>query len=187
MVMYMSETPAEGLWVRYEKSKQKEALAALERIYMKAIPDAIFDYQYLDELNAKQYFQEQRWQKVINVSTVLSLVICCLGLFGLSHLSAYQRTREIGIRKVLGASLTSMATLLSKDFLKLVLLSCLLAFPIAWLVMSNWLHNYAYRVNFGWWIFLLAGITAIVIATVTISFQAIKAAMANPVISLRSE
>jgi ABC-type antimicrobial peptide transport system permease subunit len=185
--MYMSETPAEGLWVKVEKSKQKEALAALERIYMKAIPDAIFDYQFLDELNAKQYFQEQRWQKVINVSTILSLVICCLGLFGLSHLSAYQLTREIGIRKVLGASLTSMATLLSKDFLKLVLLSCLLAFPIAWLVMSNWLHNYAYRVNFSWWIFLSAGIAAIVIAAVTISFQSIKAAMANPVISLRSE
>ncbi|CAN5483877.1 ABC transporter permease [soil metagenome] len=187
MVMNMSESPDGGMWVKFEKPRQAEAMAALERVYMKAMPDAIYDYHFLDELNAKQYFQEQRWQKVINISTLLSMIICCLGLFGLAHLSANQRTKEIGIRKVLGATAAAMTTMLSKDFLKLVLLSCLVAFPVAWLVMNNWLHAYAYRVNLSWWIFLVAGFTAIIIALATISFQAIKAAIANPVKSLRSE
>ena len=187
MAMYMNETTDGGMWVKFEKSKQKEAMAALQRVYMKVMPDAIYDYQFLDELNAKQYFQEQRWQKVVNVSTVLSLLICCLGLFGLAHLSANQRTKEIGIRKVLGASAAAMAAMLSKDFLKLILISFLVSFPVAWIVMNNWLHDYAYRIELSWWIFLIAGLTATFIALATISFQAIKAAIANPVKSLRSE
>ncbi|MES2647248.1 MAG: ABC transporter permease [Bacteroidota bacterium] len=187
MILYMKETPDGGIWVKFEKANQQQALAALQRVYMKAIPDAIYDYQYLDELNARQYLQEQRWQKVINVSTVLSLIICCLGLFGLAHLSANQRVKEIGIRKVLGASVKELATLLSGDFIKLVLFACVVAFPVAGLVMNNWLNDYAYRIRISGWIFLLAGAAAIMIALITISFQAIKASLANPVKSLRSE
>jgi len=151
------------------------------------MPNATYQYSFLDELNAKQYIQEQRWQQVINVATVLSFIICCMGLFSLAHLSANQRTKEIGIRKVLGASVKALAALLSKDFLQLVLVSCAVAFPVAWVVMHNWLRDYAYRVALSWWIFLGAGFAAIAIALATVSFQAIKAAIANPVKSLRSE
>jgi len=114
-------------------------------------------------------------------------VICCLGLFGLAHLAAQRRTKEIGIRKVLGATVTSIASLLTRDFLKLVIVSLVVASPLAWWVMNNWLQDFAYRIDIGWWMFILAGSIAIVIAMITVSFQAIKAAVANPVQSLRTE
>ena len=110
-----------------------------------------------------------------------------MGLFGLAAYTAERRTKEIGIRKVLGASVSGIATLLSKDFLKLVAISCVVAFPVAWWMMHNWLQNYEYRIEISWWIFLAAGISAILIALITISFQSIKAAIANPVKSLRTE
>ena len=175
------------MWVKFEKSKQKEAMAALERIYKKAMPNAIYQYNFFDELNARQYLQEQRWQQVISIATILSFIICCLGLFGLAHFSTNQRIKEIGIRKVLGASVSQIVALLSGDFLKLVLISFLIAAPISWMVMNKWLQDYAYRINIQWWIFVLAGGLAVTIALITISFQAIKAAIANPVESLRTE
>jgi len=187
MAMYMNEFPDGGVWVKFEKSKQKEAMAALERIYKKAMPSAVYHYNFLDELNAKQYVQEQRWQKVVSVATILSFIVCCLGLFGLAHLSTNQRIKEIGIRKVLGASVSEIVTLLSGDFLKLVLVAFIIAAPISWLVMNKWLQNYEYRVNLSWWIFVMSGTFAILIALITVSFQAIKAALANPVRSLRTE
>ena len=117
----------------------------------------------------------------------LAIIISCLGLFGLAAFTAERRTKEIGIRKVLGASVAGITTLLSKDFLQLVAISCLVAFPVAWWMMHNWLQNYKYRIEISWWIFLAAGISAILIALITISFQSIKAAIANPVKSLRTE
>ncbi|MEO7961054.1 MAG: FtsX-like permease family protein [Ginsengibacter sp.] len=187
MIMYMNDVPDGGMWVRFDKVKQKEALAAVERIYKTAMPSAVFRYAFLDELNAKQYVQEQRWQQVVSIAALLSFVICCLGLFGLAHLATHQRVKEIGIRKVLGASVTQIVALLSGDFLKLVGLSCLIAFPLAWWAMDSWLQNYQYRIEISWWIFIIAGLLAILIALITISFQAIKAAVANPVKSLRTE
>jgi len=118
---------------------------------------------------------------------VLSVVIACLGLFGLSAFTAEQRIKEIGIRKVLGASVAGIAAMLSKDFLKLVVISILIATPLAWWAMSSWLHDYAYRIRISAWTFVLACVMAIIIAIITMSFQAIKAALANPVNSLRSE
>jgi len=118
---------------------------------------------------------------------VLTIIISCLGLFGLATFTAERRIKEIGIRKVLGASVTGIAGLLSKDFLQLVFISCLIAFPVAWQIMHNWLQNYEYRTTISWWVFLLAGLGAIFIALFTVSFQAIKAAVANPVKSLRTE
>ncbi|HWJ29126.1 MAG TPA: FtsX-like permease family protein, partial [Flavisolibacter sp.] len=115
------------------------------------------------------------------------ILISCLGLFGLAAYTAERRTKEIGVRKVLGASVTGIATLLSKDFLKLVGTACLIAFPIGWWAMNNWLQNYKYRIEINWWIFLMAGVAAILIAVITISFQSVKAATANPVKSLRTE
>ena len=116
-----------------------------------------------------------------------AIIISCLGLFGLAAFTAERRTKEIGVRKVLGASVSGIALLVSKDFFKLVAVSCIVAFPIAWWMMNGWLKNYQYRIAISWWIFLAAGIAAILIALITVSFQAIKAAVANPVKSLRTE
>src|SRR5688572_1861130 len=187
MVMLVCDWDSGGIWVRIEKQNQQKALKALEVAYRKVMPTALYEYDFLDELNAKAYEQEQRWQKIISIAAVLSIIICCLGLFGLAHLAAQRRIKEIGIRKVLGATVTSIASLLTKDFLKLVVISLIVASPLAWWVMNSWLQDFAYRINIGWWMFALAGFFAIIIAMVTVSFQAIKAAVANPVKSLRTE
>lgn len=187
MVMLLSDWAAAEIYIKIEKGKERQALAAIQSAYKKVMPGALFQYQFLDELNAREYLQEQRWQKIVSVAMVLSIIICCLGLFGLAHLNAHQRIKEIGIRKVLGAKVAQIAALLSKDFLRLVFISIVIASPVAWLASHHWLENFAYRVGLGWWIFLLAGIVAICIALITVSFQAIKAAMANPAESLRTE
>jgi putative ABC transport system permease protein len=187
MVMVMGDWNGAGIWIKFEKAKRKEAIAALEKVYKKAVPAAVFQYNFLDELNAKQYVQEQRWQQVISIASTLSFMICCLGLFGLAHLATHQRVKEIGIRKVLGASVSNIVALLSGDFLKLVLVAFVTAAPMASLAMNRWLQDFAYRINISWWVFVIAGLSAIFIALVTISFQAIKAAISNPVKSLRTE
>jgi len=125
--------------------------------------------------------------KLSSIFATLAIIISCLGLFSLAAYTAERRIKEIGIRKVLGASVSGLAGLLSKDFLQLVGISCLVAFPVAWYIMHNWLRDFAYRINISWWFFLVAGMLAVVIALATISFQAIKAAVANPVKSLRTE
>jgi putative ABC transport system permease protein len=187
MVMYASEVPDGGIWIRFNQSKQKEAMKAIERIYKEGMPGAVYQYNFLDKLNAKQYFQEQRWQQIVSVATILSFIICCLGLFGFAHLSANQRIKEIGVRKVLGASVGQIVTLLSGDFLKPVVVAFLIASPISWIIMNRWLQDYAYRVNIGWAVFAVAGFFAVVVALLTVCFQATKVAMANPVKSLRTE
>ena len=160
---------------------------SLEKVYKKAVPGSEFSYVFWDELNANEYCQERKWQQIINIATVLSILICCLGLFGLTHLATHMRVKEIGIRKVLGATVSNITALISKDFLKLVLIAVVIASPIAWYFMNVWLQDFAYRVKISWWIFLLAGLLAMIIAVLTISFQAFKTALANPVKSLRSE
>jgi putative ABC transport system permease protein len=187
MVMYMNENPDGGIWVKFEKLKQKEAMAALERIYKKAMPNAVYQYQFLDELNARQYLQEQRWQRVISIATIISFVICCLGLFGLAHLSTHLRTKEIGIRKVLGATVNQVVVLLSVDFLKLVVVAFAIAAPVSWIVMNKWLQDFAYRINIGTGVFIIAGFLALFIALLAVSFQSVKSALSNPVKSLRTE
>jgi putative ABC transport system permease protein len=187
MVMLVSDWASGEIYIKIEKGKERQALAAIQAAYKKAMPGALFQYQFLDELNAREYLQEQRWQKIVSVAMILSIIICCLGLFGLAHLNAHQRIKEIGIRKVLGAKVTQIAALLSKDFLRLVFISSIIASPVARIVADNWLKNFAYRVDISWWVFVLAGIFAICIALITVSFQAIKAALGNPVESLRTE
>ena len=176
-----------GIWLKVEKARQPEAVRAFEKIYRKAMPDASYEYGFLDELNAREYAQEQRWQQIVGFTTGASLFICCLGLFGLMHLAAQQRIKEIGIRKVLGASISQIVVMLSREFLKLVLVAFVIATPIAWYAMSRWLQDFAYRIDLDWWIFALAGIVALLIAMITVSFQSIKAALANPVKSLRND
>ena len=121
------------------------------------------------------------------MAAVLSIIICCLGLFGLAHLAAQRRIKEMGIRKVLGATVAGIASLLTRDFLKLVIVSLVVASPLAWWIMNNWLQDFAYRIDIGWWMFALAGLIAVIIAMITVGYQAIKTAIANPVKSLRTE
>ncbi|MBO9684036.1 MAG: ABC transporter permease, partial [Flavisolibacter sp.] len=149
--------------------------------------DHPFDYQFMDEQFNNLYTTEQRTGNIFIVFAVLAIVIACLGLFGLVTYAAEQRTKEIGIRKVLGASIPGIVTMIAKDFLRLVFIASVLAFPIAWWAMHKWLQDFAYRVGISWWVFLAAGLAAVVIALLTVSFQAIRAAIANPVKSLRTE
>ena len=150
-------------------------------------PSTPFSYSFLDEEFNKQYSVEQRTGALSFVFSILAIIIACLGLFALSAFMAEQRTKEIGIRKVLGASVSGITAMLSKDFVKLVLLSFVIASPIARWAMNRWLQDFAYRIFIDWWMFLAAGVIVLLIALATISFQAIKAAIANPVKSLRTE
>jgi putative ABC transport system permease protein len=146
-----------------------------------------FDYRFTDTLFDNMFLTEGLVSKLSRVFASLAILISCLGLFGLAAYTAERRTKEIGIRKVLGASVPGLAGLLSKEFLQLVGLSCLIAFPLAWWKMSLWLNDYQYHIGISWWVFLAAGLVALIIALLTVSFQSIKAALANPVESLRSE
>jgi putative ABC transport system permease protein len=146
-----------------------------------------FEYKFLDETFEKYYLAEERLTQTLGIFSALAIGIACLGLFGLAAFTAEQRTKEIGIRKVLGASVNGIIALLSKDFIKLVLLANLIAWPLAYFAMSNWLQDFAYRIDLGWRVFALAGGLALLIALLTVSVQAAKAALANPVNSLRYE
>ncbi|HEY4964775.1 MAG TPA: FtsX-like permease family protein, partial [Puia sp.] len=146
-----------------------------------------FEYSFMDEDFNKLYITEERTGQIFVSFAVLAILIACLGLFGLITYAAEQRVKEIGIRKVLGASVTSIVSLISRDFLVLICIASLVAFPLAWWAMRKWLQDFAYRVDIGWWAFAFAGIITVVIALLTISFQAVKAATANPVKSLRTE
>jgi ABC-type antimicrobial peptide transport system permease subunit len=173
--------------VRTEPGKTKQALAGLETICKKLNPQFPFDYQFADEDYQSLYQSEQVINKLADYFSFLAIFISCLGLLGLAIFTAEQRTKEIGIRKVVGASVYSIVGMLSKDILKLVIISSVIASPLAWFAMNKWLQNYAYRINISWQVFVLAGLTAMIIALITVSFHAIKAAIANPVKSLRTE
>ena len=173
--------------IRTEKGKTKEAIAGMEKLYKQFNPGFPFKYYFTDDEIAKNYKSEYTVSKLSRYFAFLAIFISCLGLFGLVTFTAEQKTKEIGIRKVLGASVTGIVRMLSKDFLKLVLIAAVIAFPVAWWAMHKWLNDFAYRVDIGWWVFVVAGIAALLIALLTISFQSIKAAIANPVKSLRTE
>lgn len=160
---------------------------AVKQKYAAFFPGNLFEYYFLDESFNRQYQNEQLFAKVFGIFTAFAIFVACLGLFGLTMFSTVQRTKEIGVRKVLGASVSNIIVLLSKDFIKLVAIACLIAFPISWWVMNNWLHDFSYRIPINGWVFLVAGLLAVTIALITISFQAIKAAIRNPVKSLRTE
>ncbi|MBS1502409.1 MAG: ABC transporter permease [Bacteroidetes bacterium] len=162
-------------------------LGAIQNIYKKHDADTPFDYTFMDDAFNARYKAEDRLASIFSIFTVITIILACMGLFGLAAFMIEQRTKEIGIRKVLGASVSSINGLLSKDFLKLVLLSILMASPVAWYLMHNWLQGFAFRINIQWWMFAGAGLLAVIVAIVTVSYHAIRAAIANPVDSLRSE
>jgi putative ABC transport system permease protein len=163
------------------------ALAQIEKTWKKFLPEIPYEYRFLDDRYASLYESENRQSSIFTIFSCIAVFIACLGLFGLSAFTITQRIKEIGVRKVLGASTGSIVKLISKDFLLLVVIAAVIAFPVAWYGMAHWLRDFAYRIQIAWWVFLLAGIIAVLIAFATISLQAVKAALANPVKSLRSE
>jgi len=176
------------LYVRLKpRADVVKALAKWQEVMKKDNPAYPLQYKFVDDQFHEMFLSEVLTSKLSTVFAALAIIISCLGLFGLATYTAERRRKEIGIRKVLGASAAGIAALLSKDFLRLVVIACLVAFPVAWWIMHNWLQNYEYRIEISWWIFLIAGVSAILIALMTISFQSIKATITNPVKSLRTE
>ncbi|QHV96155.1 ABC transporter permease [Spirosoma endbachense] len=164
-----------------------EALPKIEAVFKKIVPSAAFDYKFVDKEYAKKFSNEERISKLASFFATLAIFISCLGLFGLASFVAEQRTKEIGVRKVLGASVLDLWGLLSKDFLFLVVIALAIATPTAWFLLNGWLQNYHYRTEISWWIFAVSGAGALLITLLTVSFQSIKAALVNPIKSLRSE
>jgi putative ABC transport system permease protein len=178
---------ANSISIKIDAAHMDEAISYITKTWKNIVPEAPLQYSFVDEKIALQYGSEQKMEGIFYGFAGLSLLIACFGLFGLSTFVVERRIKEIGIRKVLGASIPGIVGLLSKDFLKLVILSILISSPLAWIFMNNWLKDFAYRINIDWWIFLIAGSIAVIIALVTVSFQAIKAAIINPVKNLRTE
>ncbi|HSN09221.1 MAG TPA: FtsX-like permease family protein, partial [Hanamia sp.] len=175
------------LYVRTTATRAQQAIAAVEKEYKKYADKTPFSYNFLDKSFESHYLAQQRTGTLFTIFAAIAIFISCLGLFGLATYTAQVKTKEIGIRKVLGASVSSIVTMLSKDFTQLVLIASVIAFPIAWWAMNKWLQSFAYRINISWWFFAVSGIAVLLITLVTVSFQAIKAAIANPVKSLRTE
>jgi hypothetical protein len=173
--------------VRIDGTKTKETIASLEKISKEMNPKFPFTYQFSDTEYARLYQSEQVVSKLSNTFAILAIFISCLGLFGLAAFTAAQRTKEIGVRKVLGASVENIIGMLSNNFLKLVAIAMLVAFPVSWFAMKQWLQGFAYKIDLEWWMFALAGGVTICIALLTVSYQSIKAALVNPVRSLRTE
>jgi hypothetical protein len=173
--------------VRIAKGNVSNALQNIQNVWKKFLPGDPLEYNFLDDSFNQLYQNDQQTSSLIFVFALIAVLISSLGLFGLAAFTAEQRTKEIGIRKVLGATVGGITALLSKDFVKLVCIAIVIGSPIAWWTMNKWMENFAFRINISWWMFAVAGVIAIMIALVSVSFQAIKAALANPVNSLRSE
>jgi ABC-type antimicrobial peptide transport system permease subunit len=165
----------------------KESIAKMGKIYKQVYPGEEFKYEFFDESIANAYGDEQNISNLLKWATGLTVFISCLGLLGLVIYTTNHRTKEIGVRKVLGASVAQIVSILSRDFVKLVAIAFIIATPLAWWALQNWLDNFAYRTTMSWWVFVVSGLGMIAIALITLSAQTIRAAMANPVNSLRSE
>lgn len=187
LVLVMQRNKVDRLLVKVGENNIGETLSAIKQVFGKVNPSQPFEYDFLDQAFARQYQSDQQKSQLFLSFSVIAIVIACLGLFGLATFTAEQRTKEIGVRKVLGASVASIVTLLSREFLKLVAVAIIIAVPVGWYIMQVWLGNFAYKINAEWWVFALAGFFSIMIAVLTVSFQSIKAALMNPVQSLKSE
>jgi putative ABC transport system permease protein len=187
-IIFLSENDLNYLFIRiHPQLSVGEALPKIKAAFNKIIPSAPFDYNFVDDLYATKFQAEERIGKLADIFAILAILISCLGLFGLASFVAEQRTKEIGIRKVFGASVVNLWRMLSKDFMVLVIFSCFIAIPIAYYFLNGWLQNYEYRIGISWWILIEACMGAMFIAIFTVSFQAVKAALKNPVESLKYE
>ncbi|MEP6596937.1 MAG: ABC transporter permease, partial [Ginsengibacter sp.] len=187
LAIYPVDERFSRITLKVDIKKADQVVALIENTWKKHFPYALFDYDFVSQQIKDQYQSEERFSKIFLYFSILSLLIACLGLYGLISYTIFQKTKEIGIRKILGASAHGIAAMLAGNFLKLVLFACIIAVPVAWFVMNKWLQNFAYRINLSWWMFTSAGLLVLMIAFITVSFQAIKAAVANPVKSLRTE
>ncbi|OKL41350.1 ABC transporter permease [Pontibacter flavimaris] len=187
IILFTSKADYLYLNARIDMSRKQEALAHLEKVWNMAYPDDVFSYEFLDETIANFYQEEARQSKLFKIFSFIAILIGCIGLYGLVAFMAAQRTKEVGIRKVMGASVFSIASLFSKEFVKLVLIAFILAAPIAYYIISLWLEDFTYRISIGYWPFVLAGIATLLIALLTMGTKAVQAALANPVVSLKSE
>lgn len=185
--LLMVLNPGSGLLIKTKTKDVAGLLATIKKRWQDFGPEDPIDYAFLDDLYNKTYEAEQKTGTILNIFAVLTILVACLGLFGLATYTAEQRSKEIGIRKVLGATVSQVTTMLSKEFVKLVLIACVIAFPLSYWAMHKWLQDFAYRINISWTVFVFAGLSALFIALCTVSFRAIKAALANPVKSLRTE
>jgi len=185
--MMLPSNNGAGIIVRVKTTDVHHLISDIKNQWSSYNASAPFSYYFLDEQFASLYSAEERTGQIFTSFAVIAIVIACLGLFGLAAFVIRQRVKEIGIRKVLGASTASITTMLSAEFLKLIIIAALISFPLTWFAMNKWLQDFAYRINIQWWVFIVAGGMALLVAAITISFQAIKAALANPVKSLRSE
>jgi putative ABC transport system permease protein len=174
-------------YIKIKPNAQTASLKLIQKTFKKLYPMSPYSYVFKDEQNLKEYEAVAKWKQILLFGAILTIFISCIGLFGLSVLSAEKRTKELGIRKVLGASVRNVVSILSADFLKLVLIALVIAIPLSWLAANKWLENYPYRISLSWWLFATGSILVIFIALATVSFQAIKAALQNPVKSLRME
>ena len=184
---FLNEPSVNKLFVKIQGDNMVGSIAEIQKVWTTLVPERPFEFTFQDEQVSKLYASEVKFQKLFSNFTLVAILIACLGLFGLSAYTAQQRTKEIGIRKVLGASVLGVTRLLSKEFLKLVLLAVAISIPIAWYATNEWLQNFAYHIDLNAWTFVVAALAAVMIALFTVSFQSIKAALANPVNSLRSE
>lgn len=187
IVLLTTRKPLSNMAIRLKPGRVEDQLAKLQATWKEYAPQAPMEFTFLDQDFQQLYEKEMRMGQVFGIFSLLAVFIACLGLFGLAAFLTEQRTKEIGIRKILGATTAGLVGLLSRDFLRLVLIALLIASPVAWYLMNGWLEDFAYRIHIQWWVFAIAGILAVGIAFLTVSFQSVKAAMANPVESLRSE
>jgi putative ABC transport system permease protein len=187
LVIFLDKRMPQVMFVKIEDENMKSTIDQLQSLWKQRVPHRPFEYHFLDEDYDALYRAEERTAGVFTTFSSLAILLACLGLFALSAFELVKRTKEIGIRKVLGASVTNIVGLLAKDFLKLIIIAMVIAFPVAWIVTNKWLEDFTYRVSIGWWMFAIAAALVLFIAIFTISVQAIKAALANPVKSLRTE
>jgi ABC-type antimicrobial peptide transport system permease subunit len=179
--------PLQYVFVRVQPGSLQASLNSVTKAWKEIDPKSLFAASFLDENTDREYQKEAKLSKIFMSGALLTILISCMGLFAIVLLVIVQRTREIGIRKILGASVPHIVALVSKDFIKLILLAIVIATPIAWYAMKAWLQDFAYRIQIQWWVFVLAGLVALLIAFITLSFQSIKAALKNPVKSLRTD
>ncbi|MEO6633926.1 MAG: FtsX-like permease family protein, partial [Mucilaginibacter sp.] len=187
LLIFLDHFQTQKMFVRIDGQNTSAAIHRIEQIWKSRVPERPFSYKFLDDDYDAMYRSEQRTAGVFTTFSALAIMLACLGLFAVTAYAVVQRTKEIGIRKVLGATIPNIITLISKDFLGLVIIATIIASPIAWFMAHSWLEDFAYRVNIQWWIFIVAGAASLLVAAVTVSIQAIKAALANPVKSLKSE
>ncbi|MNV74050.1 Macrolide export ATP-binding/permease protein MacB [compost metagenome] len=170
-----------------DPKKWQQAIASIKTEWENVYPNAPFTYQFYDERIKELYEKDYRFYKIINLSTSITILLSCLGLIGLVTLTTHQRTKEIGIRKILGSTVSGIVLLLSKDYIKLIVISILIATPIAWLAIDKWLTDFAFKIELSWWMFIIPAIVTIGVAFLAMSYQSVSAARANPVDSLRDE